>query len=192
MRNLCFVLLFMFAWGVAGGEDRVPSHAQIRVETTEGSFVLELDGKRAPLTVRNFLRLVASGHYDGTIFHRVIPGFMIQGGGFTPDLKERESVETIPNESGNGLSNTYGSVAMARLSEPHTAGAQFFINVADNTRLDPGPNSWGYAVFGYVIEGMDVVEKIAALRTGPAGRFKSDVPVVPVVIEKMTRVVFQD
>jgi cyclophilin family peptidyl-prolyl cis-trans isomerase len=192
MKNTILSLVLVIGWTSGLAAETLPAHPQISVETTEGNFVLELDGKRAPLTVRNFLNLVASGHYDGTIFHRVIPGFMVQGGGYTPDLKERESVGTIPNESGNGLSNSYGSVAMARLSEPHTAGAQFFINVADNMRLDPGPNGWGYAVFGYVIEGMGVVDKIAAMRTGPAGRFKSDVPVVPVVIKKMTRVLYED
>jgi cyclophilin family peptidyl-prolyl cis-trans isomerase len=117
---------------------------------------------------------------------------MIQGGGFTPDLDARKSTNTIPNESGNGLSNTYGTIVMARTSDPHSASAQFFVNVADNTQLDPSPGSWGYAVFGYVIEGMEVVDKIAITRTGPAGRFKKDVPIVPVVIKKMSRVVYDD
>ncbi|MCZ6459959.1 MAG: peptidylprolyl isomerase, partial [Gammaproteobacteria bacterium] len=155
MRNSVLILLFLSAWGVAYGEDSVPAHPHVRVETTQGTFVLELEGKRAPLTVRNFLSLVDSGHYDGTIFHRVIHDFMIQGGGYTPDLNARKSAETIPNESGNGLSNTYGTVVMARTSDPHSASAQFFVNVADNTRLDPSPGSWGYTVFGYVIEGME-------------------------------------
>jgi len=192
MKNTTLSLLLLFAWAAGYAEDKVPTHPHVRVETTDGTFVLELDGRRAPLTVRNFLSLVDSGHYDGTIFHRVIPDFMIQGGGYTPGLKEREPDETISNESGNGLSNTYGSIAMARLSAPHTASAQFFINVADNSRLDPNPNSWGYAVFGYVIEGMEVVDRIAAKPSGPAGRFKGDVPLVPVVIKKASRVVYDD
>ena len=114
---------------------------------------------------------------------------MIQGGGYTRDLKEKEAGdETIPNESGNGLQNLRGTVAMARLAQPHTANAQFFINVADNGSLNPQPDRWGYTVFGYVIEGMDVVDKIAAVPTGPAGMFGKDVPVAPIVIEKAARV----
>ena len=192
MKNSVLILLILSAWGAAYAEDNIPAHPHIRVETTQGTFVLELDGRRAPLTVRNFLSLVDSGHYDGTIFHRVIPGFMIQGGGYTPDLNARESSYIIPNESGNGLSNTYGTIAMARTSNPHSASDQFFVNVADNTQLDPSPGSWGYAVFGYVIEGMEVVDKIAITRTGPAGKFRKDVPIVPVVIKKMSRVVYDD
>ena len=192
MRNSVLILLVLSALGAAVAEDKDPAHPHVRVETTEGSFVLELDGQRAPLTVRNFLSLVDSGHYDGTIFHRVIPNFMIQGGGFTPDLKDREPDNTIPNESGNGLSNTYGTIAMARTADPHSAGAQFFVNVADNSRLDPSPQGWGYTVFGYVLEGMEVVDKIAASRTGSAGRFKQDVPLVPVVIKTVSRVVYDD
>ena len=192
MKNSVLILLILSAWGTAYGEDSVPAHPHVRVETTQGTFVLELEGKRAPLTVRYFLSLVDSGRYDGTIFHRVMPGFMIQGGGYTPDLNARKSANTIPNESGNGLSNTYGTIAMARTSDPHSASAQFFVNVADNMQLNPGPGSWGYAVFGYVIEGMDVVDKIATIRTGPAGKFRKDVPIVPVVIEKMSRVVYDD
>ena len=192
MKNSVLMLLFLSACGVAYGEDSVPAHPHVRVETTQGTFVLELEGKRAPLTVRNFLSLVDSGHYDGTIFQRVIPDFMIQGGGYTPDLKARKSANRIPNESGNGLSNTYGTIAMARTSDPHSASAQFFVNIADNTRLDPSPGSWGYTVFGYVIEGMEVVDKIAASQTGPAGKFRKDVPIVPVVIKKVSRVVYDD
>jgi len=192
MKNSVLILLILSAWGAAYAEDSIPAHPHIRVETTQGTFVLELEGRRAPLTVRNFLSLVDSGHYDGTIFHRVMPGFMIQGGGYTPDLNARESSYIIPNESGNGLSNTYGTIAMARTSNPHSASDQFFVNVADNSQLDPSPGAWGYAVFGYVIEGMEVVDKIAITRTGPAGRFKKDVPIVPVVIKKLSRVVYDD
>ena len=192
MRTTGLLLLFVFSLGAARADDRIPAHPHIKVETTEGTFVLELEGKRAPLTVKNFLSLVDNDYYDGTIFHRVIPDFMIQGGGFKPDLKDREPENTIPNESGNGMQNTYGTIAMARTSDPHSAGAQFFINVADNTRLDPNPNSWGYAVFGYVIEGMEVVDKIALVPTGASGRFKKDAPLVPVVIKKISRVVYDD
>ena len=192
MKNSVLILLILSAWGAVYAEDSIRAHPHIRVETTQGTFVLELEGRRAPLTVRNFLSLVDSGHYDGTIFHRVMPGFMIQGGRYTPDLNARESSYIIPNESGNGLSNTYGTIAMARTSNPHSASDQFFVNVADNTQLDPSPGAWGYAVFGYVIEGMEVVDKIAITRTGPAGRFKKDVPIVPVVIKKLSRVVYDD
>ena len=192
MKNFVLILLFLSAWGAAYGEDSVPAHPHVRVETTQGTFVLELEAKRAPLTVRNFLSLVDSGHYDGTIFHRVMPGFMIQGGAYTPDLNARKSTYIIPNESGNGLSNTYGTIAMARTSNPHSASDQFFVNVADNSQLDPSPGAWGYAVFGYVIEGMEVVDKIATSQTGPAGKFRRDVPTVPVVIEKVSRVVYDD
>ena len=117
---------------------------------------------------------------------------MIQGGGFTPDLKEKKSDYTISNESGNGLSNTYGTIAMARQPDPHTASTQFFINVANNTRLDPRPDNWGYAVFGYVIEGMQVIDKISLLPTGPSGQFKKDAPIVPIIIKKMSRVIYDD
>ncbi|MFQ6006979.1 MAG: peptidylprolyl isomerase [Woeseia sp.] len=192
MKNFILMLLVLAAFCVSYAQEESPAHPHVRVETTEGSFVLELEGMRAPLTVRNFLSLVDAGYYDGTIFHRVIPDFMIQAGGYTPDLKEKESDNTIPNESGNGMSNVYGTVAMARTPDPHSASAQFFINVADNTRLDPGRDGWGYAVFGYVIEGVKVVDKIASVQTGPSGRFEKDVPVVPVVITTMSRVLYDD
>jgi len=168
-------------------EDKVPAHPYVKFETTEGVIVVELDGRRAPFTVRNFLSLVDSGYFDGTIFHRVIPGFMIQAGGYTPDLKDKEPDGGIPNESGNGLLNRRGTIAMARTEEPHSAVAQFYINVADNASLDPQQSRWGYAVFGEVIEGMDIVDRIVASPTGPAGRFKKDVPVVPIVIKKAQR-----
>ena len=157
------------------------------LQTSEGDILLELDGRRAPLTVGHFLELVEDGYFDGTIFHRVIPDFMVQGGGYTRDFALKEPEGSIPNESGNGLPNLRGTVAMARQSEPHTAMAQFFINVADNQGLNPRPDRWGYAVFGYVIEGMEVVDKIAETPTGPAGPFAQDVPVATIVIEKAYR-----
>jgi peptidyl-prolyl cis-trans isomerase B (cyclophilin B) len=157
----------------------------VKLHTNHGVITLELDAERAPQTVANFLSYVESGHYDGTIFHRVIGNFMIQGGGFVPGMKQKDTQAPIKNESGNGLSNTVGSVAMARTSDPHSASAQFFINVGDNLFLDreQAQDGWGYCVFGRVIDGMDVVEKIKAVKTGRSG-FHQDVPVEDVVIER--------
>jgi len=165
----------------------------IEIVTTEGTIVLELDGKQAPITVGHILELVDSGFYDGIIFHRVMSGFMIQAGGHTPDYELKESDDKIPNESGNGMSNARGTIAMARTGDPHSANSQFFINVVDNSKLDPNKQAgrWGYAVFGFVIQGMDVVDKIATSKTGPAGPFRSDVPIVPIVIKKMSRYTFE-
>lgn len=171
-------------------DEKVPAHPYVKLETTEGDILLELDGRRAPLTTEHFLTLVDAGYYDGTIFHRVIPDFMIQGGGHTRDLKPKESEGSIPNESGNGLSNQRGTIAMARTEDPHSANAQFFINVANNDRLDPQPERWGYAVFGFVVEGMEVADKIVSVPTGPAGDFDKDVPVAAIVIEKASRVTY--
>jgi cyclophilin family peptidyl-prolyl cis-trans isomerase len=188
MRFILPVLITLCCSVAAAADKDVPAHPHVRFETTAGTILVELDGRRAPLTVAHLLQLVDSGYYDGTVFHRVIPGFMIQGGGYTRDLKQKETDDrTIPNESGNGLQNLRGTVAMARLAEPHTANAQFFINVVDNGSLNPRPDRWGYTVFGYVIEGMDVVDKIAGVPTGPAGDFDKDVPVSPIIIEKAAR-----
>ncbi len=192
LRNLLY-LLFLLNFSATGlAQDRVPAHPHIKFETSEGTIVLELDGRRAPVTVGNFLELIDSGYFDGTIFHRVIADFMIQGGGVTPDLKTKEPGDAIFNESGNGMANMRGTIAMARTGDPHSAKAQFFINVNDNTRLDPQPDRWGYAVFGYVIEGMDVVDAIALVRTGPGGDFSQDVPNVPIVVKQASRVVYDD
>jgi peptidyl-prolyl cis-trans isomerase B (cyclophilin B) len=150
-----------------------------------GSIVIELEPDKAPQTVENFVQYVMSGQYDGTVFHRVIPGFMIQGGGMTPDMREKPTRAPIKNEASNGLHNTVGTVAMARTGDPHSATAQFFINVADNGFLDfrgATPQGYGYAVFGKVVKGMDVVNRIAGVPTGDKGPH-SDVPVKPVVIE---------
>ena len=187
-----FLLFSLFAWALAGAPSKVPAHPYVKVETTQGTFILQLDGKLAPLTVAHFLKLVDKRFYNGLIFHRVMSGFMAQGGGFTPKLKEKEPKDTVPNESGNGVSNRRGTIAMARLGDPHTANAQFFINVDDNASLDLQATRGGYAVFGYVIEGMDGVDRIVATKTGPAGKFKSDVPVVPVIINKMARFEYGD
>ena len=190
--NKIFATLLLSCVAVVGlAQDKVPAHPYVMLETSEGNIVLELDGRRAPLTVSNFLQLVDGGYFDGTIFHRVIPGFMIQGGGYTPGLKLKEPDEgMIPNESGNGLRNLRGTIAMARKTDPHSAMAQFFINVADNSGLNPQADRWGYAVFGNVIQGMEVVDKIVSAERGPAGRFSADVPVVPIVINKASRYEF--
>ena len=156
----------------------------ITLKTNKGDIVIELDEARAPKTCENFKQYVESGHYDNTIFHRVISNFMIQGGGFTPDMMQKPTAAPIENEADNGLSNATGSIAMARTGDPHSATAQFFINVKDNTFLDyPGQDGWGYCVFGKVTAGMDVVEQIRDVATGnKAGH--QDVPVEPVIIEK--------
>jgi peptidyl-prolyl cis-trans isomerase B (cyclophilin B) len=160
----------------------------VEFKTTAGSFKLELDEARAPETVRNFLAYVAAGHYDGTVFHRVIPGFMIQGGGFEPGMKQKPTGAPIRNEAANGLKNRRYTVAMARTSDPHSATAQFFINAADNEFLDfksESAQGWGYAVFGQVVEGADVVDRIEQVRTGRRG-FHDDVPLDDVRIESAT------
>ncbi|MDX9995747.1 MAG: peptidylprolyl isomerase [Rhodocyclaceae bacterium] len=158
----------------------------IKLTTSHGTITLELDAEKAPKTAANFLAYVESGHYDGTIFHRVIDGFMIQGGGMGVGMKEKGTNAPIENEAANGLKNDRGTIAMARTSDPHSATAQFFINVADNDFLNfraPSGNGWGYCVFGRVVEGMDVVDKIKGVKTGNKG-FHQDVPVEDVVIEK--------
>ncbi len=159
---------------------------KVELKTTAGTIVIELYPDKAPKTVENFLRYVNDGYYKGTIFHRVIPGFMIQGGGFTPDYKQKPTRDPVTNEAANGLHNTVGTLAMARTSDPHSATTQFFINVADNAFLDyraPNPRGFGYCVFGKVVEGMDVANKIVAAPAGPGGPFPTDVPQTQVVIE---------
>lgn len=156
----------------------------VELETTMGNIVIELNQEKAPNTVANFLEYVKSGHYDGTIFHRVIDGFMIQGGGMDANMTEKSTNDPIQNEADNGLKNEVGTIAMARTSDPHSATAQFFINVKDNSFLNfSGKNQqgWGYAVFGKVTEGMDIVNKIKGVPTGKYG-FHADVPTTPVVI----------
>ena len=158
----------------------------VELHTNHGIIKIELDSEKAPKSVENFLNYVKAGHYDNTVFHRVIDGFMIQGGGFEPGMKQKPTAEPINNEANNGLKNVNGSVAMARTNDPHSATAQFFINVNDNDFLNhssPTPQGWGYAVFGKVVEGMDIVEKIKKVKTGSKG-FHQDVPVDDVVIEK--------
>ncbi|HJV06261.1 MAG TPA: peptidylprolyl isomerase [Chromobacteriaceae bacterium] len=158
----------------------------IKLTTSLGTIVLEMFADKAPKTVANFEEYVKSGHFDGTIFHRVINGFMIQGGGFTPDMEQKPTGKPIQNEANNGVANQSYTIAMARTMEPHSATAQFFINVADNDFLNFSSETsqgWGYAVFGRVVEGKDVVDAIKTVRTGRNGMHQ-DVPVEPVVIEK--------
>ncbi|WP_394132866.1 peptidylprolyl isomerase [Shewanella maritima] len=160
----------------------------ITLHTNSGDIVLSLNAEKAPITAENFLKYANEGFFDGTIFHRVIDGFMIQGGGFTEDMVQKSTGETIKNEANNGLSNTKGTIAMARTSDPHSATAQFFINVGDNTFLDfknESTQGWGYCVFGEVVEGMDVVEKIKGVSTGNRGMHQ-DVPLEAVVITGVT------
>jgi len=152
--------------------------------TNHGNITIELDAEKAPKTVENFLAYVNSGHYNGTIFHRVIDGFMVQGGGFEPGMKQKPTNAPVENEAKNGLKNLPYTLAMARTSDPHSASAQFFINIKNNSFLDyPGQDGWGYCVFGTVTEGMDVVDKIKAVKTTRTGMF-ADVPVDDVIIEK--------
>jgi cyclophilin family peptidyl-prolyl cis-trans isomerase len=191
MKQLLFLILLTTVPVAAQIVNDVPAHPYVKFETTEGDIVVELDGRRAPITVANFLQLVDDGYFDNTVFHRVIPDFMIQGGGYTPGMSLKESDEYIVNESGNGLLNLRGTIVMARQESPHTAMAQFFINVKDNKSLNPQPDRWGYAVFGSVIEGMEVVDAIAKVPTGPGGDFVQDVPVVPVVVKKAARFEFE-
>lgn len=162
----------------------------VKMETNQGDIILELDPEKAPLSVKNFVQYVNDGFYDGTIFHRVISSFMIQGGGFDEDLNRKTTREPITNEADNGLKNSRGTIAMARLPSPHSATAQFFINVQDNLSLDysgkQNGRTWGYAVFGKVIQGMDVVDKIRFTHTGPNPPFQKDVPIKTMRIEKVT------
>ncbi len=162
---------------------------QVKFETTQGDFVLQLDKAKAPVTVANFLTYVKEGFYDGTIFHRVIPGFMAQGGGFTTDYKQKAVHAPIKNEADNGLLNKRGSVAMARTSDPNSATAQFFVNFIDNAFLNyksSTPQGWGYTVFGEVVQGMDVVDGFGKIPTSSGGPFGTDVPKTPIVINKAT------
>ncbi len=182
MKKILTISIILFAINSYGQNiaDKI-----IIIQTSEGNITLHLDGRRAPITVNNFLELIKKDYFNGTVFHRVIPNFMIQGGGFDKNLIDLESTNSIPNESGNGLSNLRGTISMARTSEPHSANAQFFINTKDNRSLNPKSGNWGYAVFGSVIDGMDVVDKISKKPTGPKGRFSKDVPIESIIINKI-------
>ena len=160
----------------------------IKLQTSHGDITIELNAEKAPLTAANFEQYVKDGHYDNTVFHRVIDGFMIQGGGFAPGMKQKDTRATVENEANNGLKNDHYTVAMARTSDPHSASAQFFINTSNNDSLNHSaktPQGWGYCVFGKVTAGMDVVDKIGKVKTGNNG-FHQDVPVDDVVINKAT------
>lgn len=162
---------------------------KVKLETSLGDIVIQLDAVKAPFSTENFLTYVKEGHYDGTIFHRVIPGFMAQGGGYTADFKQKPTHKPIKNEADNGLVNKRGTIAMARTPDPNSASSQFFINYVDNAFLNyknPTPQGWGYAVFGEVVEGMNVVDEMARIPTGPGGPMPSDVPKTAIVIEKAT------
>ena len=163
------------------------NYPQIEFTTTSGKFTVELDRNRAPTTVKNFLQYVESGFYVDTIFHRVIAGFVIQAGGYTVDLELKETLPEIINESGNGLTNQRMSLGMARSTDPHTASSQFYINIVDNFSLDPMPTRWGYAVFGDVIDGFQVINAIASNATQTMGDMQ-DVPVAPVIILDVKRI----
>ncbi|WP_024328727.1 peptidylprolyl isomerase [Thioalkalivibrio sp. ALR17-21] len=165
------------------------SSPKVALETTHGRIVLQLDAEAAPETVANFLQYVDDGFYDGTLFHRVIPGFMVQGGGMDKDMRQKPTRDPIRNEADNGLKNKVGAVSMARTQDPHSATAQFFVNVNDNDFLNhtaPNPQGWGYTVFGEVVEGMDVVRTIEGVPTGRSGMHQ-DVPQEPVVLENARR-----
>ena len=179
-RYFCLAVLSFLTFAVhAEGQPRV------RVDTNKGSFVIALDAERAPLTTANFLEYVRAGHYNGTIFHRVIGSFVVQGGGYDEKYVEKPTRPGIPNESGNGLSNRRGSVGLARTGSPHSGNAQFYLNLADNGALDPQPSRWGYAVFGSVVEGMNIVDDIGSVATGQVGPFDKDAPLRSVVIIRM-------
>jgi peptidyl-prolyl cis-trans isomerase A (cyclophilin A) len=159
----------------------------IRFETSLGDFTIELFEKDAPISAKNFLDYVDSGHFDGTVFHRVIPGFVIQGGGMTADMKQKPTKSPIKNEADNGLKNRRGTLSMARTNDPHSATSQFFVNLVDNAFLDPGRGGAGYAVFGHVTEGMSVIDEIAKVKTGRKG-MHDDVPVESVVVKSAKRI----
>jgi cyclophilin family peptidyl-prolyl cis-trans isomerase len=190
MRTLGILLatLLAFTTVTAHADDANVAAAQtsrVRVKTSMGSFVIELDSARAPLTVANFLEYVRAGHYTGTLFHRVVGNFIVQGGGFDEKFVEKPTRPGIPNESGNGLSNRRGTVGLARTGEPHSGNAQFFLNLADNAALDPQASRWGYAVFGRIVEGMEVVDDIGAVATGTVGPWQRDAPLKPIVIQSI-------
>ncbi len=165
-----------------------PTVPKVLVVTSMGNFTIELNAERAPLTVAHFLKYVDQGHYSGTLFHRVVANFVVQGGGFDTNSNPVPAPAKVVNESGNGLTNQRGSVGMARSQDPHGGDAQFYVDLYDNEALDPNKTRWGYAVFGKVVQGMDVVDKIGNVATGSHGLFKEDAPLKPVVIERIERV----
>ncbi|HED32728.1 MAG TPA: peptidyl-prolyl cis-trans isomerase [Gammaproteobacteria bacterium] len=183
LKNLLLTLsLLTFSFTV------LASNPQVRIVTSKGNIEITLNQEKAPETVKNFLSYVKDGSYNGTIFHRIIKDFMIQGGGFTPDLKRKSTHPPVKNEADNGLKNNVGTIAMARTSDPHSATSQFFINTANNESLNHKNKStrgWGYTVFGKVTKGMDVVKKLNTTKTGGRGMFRTDVPVEDIIIQKI-------
>jgi cyclophilin family peptidyl-prolyl cis-trans isomerase len=179
--------LLTLALGLAMTNATAAEPVKVLMETSAGNITLELDAEKAPKSVANFVQYVKDKHYDGLVFHRVIKNFMVQGGGYDESYAQRKTRAPIENEAKNGLSNARGSIAMARTGDPHSATAQFFINHVDNARLDyPSFDGWGYAVFGKVIEGMEVVDKIAESPTGSTPPFGRDVPTTPIIIKQAT------
>ena len=186
--RLSTTLICMFLAPIMTGAQEIPadtSKPRVQVVTNLGSFIIELDRGRAPFTVENFLQYVNEGHFEGTVFHRVIQGFVAQAGGYTETFELKPVERSVTNESGNGLSNLRGSVGLARSTDPHSGNAQFYINLADNLDLNPRPTRWGYAVFGTVVEGMAVVDEIGHRPTGARAAFERNVPVDTIVIERI-------
>ncbi len=184
MTRVITILLALSLPAVALAQAPASLAPRVQFETSAGNFVVELDAVRAPLTAENFLRYVRDGAYDGTVFHRVIANFVVQGGGYDDRLAERTPGAPIPNESGNGLSNRRGTLGLAREDSPHSGSSQFYVNLVDNPALDPLPSRWGYAVFGRVVEGMDVVDRIGHMRTETVESFGGDVPVERPVVRR--------
>ncbi len=186
LRKHIFLLVFILLFTISSITQAETT--MVKMDTNQGTIILELDADKAPTTVKNFVTYANEGFYDGTIFHRVISNFMIQGGGFTEDMSQKTTHDPIKNEANNGLKNSNGTIAMARTGDPHSATAQFFINVKDNDFLNfssETPQGWGYAVFGKVTEGMDVVNKIKDTSTSTNGPYQ-DVPIEAIIIEKVT------
>lgn len=190
-KMLLSILVLVVMTGTSMGQEKANSPLQVVLETTKGEIVLELYADKAPLTVKNFLNYIEASFYSNTIFHRVIPGFMIQGGGFSRDMQKKNPIQApIKNEAFNGLKNDRGAIAMARTQAPHSASSQFFINTVDNAFLNyknQTMSGWGYAVFGKVVKGMEVVDAISKVATGIQGRFR-DVPKTPVEIIKARKI----
>ncbi|WP_018982863.1 peptidylprolyl isomerase [Salinimonas chungwhensis] len=191
-RYLLFLLVLVTTHSLAKGKDDGSNvqpdnyYPRVKMETTMGEIVVELDRRRAPITTNNFLRYVSKNGYNGTIFHRVVPGFVVQGGGYNTDFDQKPSYPEIFNESGNGMKNELYTIAMARQNEPHSATRQFFFNVNDNPSLDPG-KEWGYAVFGMIVEGQEVVDKMMEVETEYQLRLREpNSPIEPIVLEKAT------
>ncbi len=187
MRKFSLLLCLLLVPQLLAAQSAPPTAGapRVRVVTTAGNFVIELDPNRAPRTVEAFLSYVKTGFYSGVIFHRVVAGFIAQTGGYTAEMVAKPVTENVINESGNGLSNLRGTVGFARSTEPHSGTSQFYVNLADNIDLNPRPTRWGYAVFGKVVEGMEVVDDIGHRPTAGGGPFQSSVPVEPIVIQRI-------